>query len=207
MSAHQLFLNPNINLTPISPVDRQFHLLVQQSSIGLNINPMLAGQPLYRDNLDQLKKQLPEWLDPDYNKTFDYLINYPYKGQFIKSKLDLLIANETKANIHYWRALQPVNEKTLTSYWPTRQDLWLITNSLKYKPKQVQINYWFLTQFKLVKVTVKYTSELHHEFTEILNNYCCQKNSIKPEENLLELAFQGKITWEQYIDSIPEYPI
>ncbi|ACK74066.1 hypothetical protein PCC7424_5497 (plasmid) [Gloeothece citriformis PCC 7424] len=207
MSADKNLLTPTTNLIPISPVDRQFHLLVQQLSIGLDVNPIIAGQPFYQANLNDIKLELPSLLEKgNSQQVFDYSINYPYRGRFLKAKYDLLKADKNKAHIHHWRHLQPIDENILTQNWQTRLDLWLITNQLKYDPSQVQITYWFITPFKLVEITLLYNDKLHREFTEVIDSFCSQSYPIKAQEKL-NLAFQGQISWQEYIDSIPEYPI
>ncbi|MGH2412717.1 MAG: hypothetical protein ACRDEA_03265 [Microcystaceae cyanobacterium] len=192
-----------------SLVEQQFNLLITQSILGLPIEKLLDNYPQFKDWLPQIREAAPKiWTVPEHQKVTNFPINYPHLGYLLRTTYDLLVADSENAQIHYWTTANPVSLEQLNRDWHTQLDLFLLVQSLQYNPEKVSLTYWFLTQFKVVKVTIFYDGDLHKQFQENLSQILQQK-LLPPqlEEDLTTRFLKGEISATDYVDAIPEVEI
>lgn len=143
----------------------QFHHLMQQHALGLDIQhlvtahpklqqwftayqqappPMIAGQPLSEH------QRLLWW------QTFALVVVY-----------DRLILGPTQAQILDWKTYQqPRQFQTLSQNWQTRLYLFVLAETTAYEPAHLSMTYWFAEAghddpATASSVTVPYTAALH----------------------------------------------
>lgn len=126
-----------------------------------------------------------------------------------------MIANDETAEIYRWKASEPLSAQELIQDWYVGLDLFLLVENLQYQPEKVSLTYWFLTQFKAVKVTIKYSKQLHQQFKEKLSFLEEEKqqllrsasNSDEALEDLTTRFLRGEMSAIDYLNAIPEVEI
>jgi hypothetical protein len=193
-----LYLN-GLNL-PLDPEkqDRikfgnQFHLLMQQKELGLDISPILSNSPALADCFQSLEKSAPEILKTDdlpddilpnqfshqstnssIFRQAEYNLNLTYKNYLITVIYDLLITNDQYAHIYDWKTYPlPENSNRIIENWQTRLYLFLLAEASDYSPENISMTYWFIKSNKSQKaehLKISYDQNQHEKNRQDLDN-------------------------------------
>lgn len=192
-----------------SLVEQQFNLLIAQSILGLPIDKLLINYPQFKDWFEQIQEAASEiWTVPEHQKATYFEIHYPHLGYLFRTTYDLLIAKEENAQIHYWTIANAIPSEKLLLDWYNQLDLFLLVQTLHYVPEQISLIYWFLTPLKVIKVPIYYHRDLYNKFLKTLSDLVQQNLSlVHEEENLTNLFLKGKISTNDYLNTINEVEI
>jgi hypothetical protein len=193
----------------------QFHLVMQQSLMGLPIAELLDSNKTLAQWFSQLKSLAPEiWTEePNTWKAFNYCCECTFENVVIQSNFDLIIYRYEQAEIVNWTARPMPNLETIALDWKTQLDLFLIAQTDSYLPEQIRLTYWFLNEISdPIKVSLHYNSSCYRAFksrlAQTISKLFQATKAIDTNLNDSTLQFlQGKISPKNYIDSIPEVEI
>ncbi len=190
-----LYLN-GLNL-PLDPEkqDRikfgnQFHLLMQQKELGLDISSILTNSQDLADCFQSLEKSAPEILKSDILKTdfilpdqstnslifrqAEYNLNLTYKNYIITAIYDLLITDDQYAHIYDWKTYPLLeNSNRIIENWQTRLYLFLLAEASGYAPENITMTYWFIKSNKSQKaehLKISYDQNQHEKNRQDLDN-------------------------------------
>ncbi|MDX2256289.1 MAG: PD-(D/E)XK nuclease family protein [Pseudanabaenaceae cyanobacterium bins.39] len=139
-----------------------FHLLMQQMFLGLDVSPLASGD--LGKWLDMYDRQPPTMIDGDrlceHCRTLE--VAFPptkdrdqqlditddqdlQQAYFVLTAIyDLLIWGDGAAQILDWKTHQrPLTKKVLTQNWQTRLYLYILAKTTSYQPAQISMTYWF----------------------------------------------------------------
>jgi hypothetical protein len=143
----------------------QFHQLMQQRALGLDIQPLLDDNP-----------KLQAWLC-HFQEAPPPLITGQSRQSEYQCTLDLLIQGSTQVQIVDWKTYRrPPQAQLLRQHWQTRLYLFMAAEALGYSPAQVSMVYWFaestpgLSAGKTAEswLSIPYTESMHQETQETL---------------------------------------
>ena len=204
-----------INLPLVPPyrkpslMARQFGLLIRQSVLDLPIQRLLHNFPQFQNWLEQVRENASEiWTIAEHQRVTNVPTHYYYSGYCLSTTYPLLLVNSEGVQIYYWTTANPVSWEKISQDWHTQLDLFLLVKNFNYVPEQASLIYWFLTQFQVVQVSLKYSSNLHQEFEYNLTKVL-QEDSlpIPPRGDLTTLLLNRQISVQYYLDAIPEIEI
>ncbi|PZV19646.1 MAG: hypothetical protein DCF20_01170 [Pseudanabaena sp.] len=135
-----------------------FHLLMQQKELGLDISSLASSDPKLHSWLAAFEHQPPEMIAGDrlceHRRTLEMTIEMSLhhsqnsdRGQayFVLTAIyDFLILGDRQAQILDWKTHQiAIAAEKLKTNWQTRLYLYLIAKTTSYSPEQLSMTYWF----------------------------------------------------------------
>lgn len=189
-----LYLN-GLNL-PLDPEKQerlkfgnQFHLLMQQKELGLDISSILKTSQDLSDCFQSLQKSVPDLFATDHLFTHqssnqsanssvfrqaEYNLNLTYKNYIITVIYDLLITDNQSADIYDWKTY-PLLEKSnrIIENWQTRLYLFILAEASDYLPENISMTYWFIKSNKSQKaeyLKISYDQNQHEKNRQDLDN-------------------------------------
>jgi CRISPR/Cas system-associated exonuclease Cas4 (RecB family) len=157
-----------------------FHLLMQQMDLGLDVSVLAQSDPKLQDWLDAFNQSPPQmiegdrlcehrrtWevccaasLDQDLEQDLDQDVRESsdrHQAYFVLTAIyDLLILGEEQAQILDWKTHQKAIAKSqLEHNWQTRLYLYLLAKTTNYPPEQLSMTYWFANGAESVKIPYK----------------------------------------------------
>ncbi|MGB7416373.1 MAG: PD-(D/E)XK nuclease family protein [Thermosynechococcaceae cyanobacterium] len=120
----------------------QFHHLLQQRSLGLNIQPFLDVNKQLRQWFETLDQSPPPLIAGNVLSEYQQLL--PYGDFTLVAVYDRLIQNSQQAQILDWKTYtRPRNLDRLRQDWQTRLYPYMLVENSSYAPEQVAMVYWF----------------------------------------------------------------
>ncbi|MBE9128167.1 MULTISPECIES: PD-(D/E)XK nuclease family protein [unclassified Coleofasciculus] len=162
--------------TPVSPEQQErltwgsrFHLLMQQRELGLPVESLVEEDAQLRHWVTALVDTAPEVFAKD-SQTFrdsEHCRTVKYQGYLLTVIYDLLIEDETSAQILDWKTYpQPQNRHWLAKDWQTRLYLYVLAETSDYLPEQISMSYWFVKSQPCPQ-SLKFTYDrVQHEKTQ-----------------------------------------
>jgi CRISPR/Cas system-associated exonuclease Cas4 (RecB family) len=171
-----------------------FHLLMQQKELGLDVSSLASSDPKLRSWIDAFEHQPPEMIKGDrlceHRRTLEMQIemslNHSENGDhgqayFVLTAIyDFLILGDRKAQILDWKTHQvAIAAEKLKTNWQTRLYLYLLAKTTNYAPEQLSMTYWFANTAESVIIPysqaeyVSTETQLKQILTEVYqaNNY------------------------------------
>jgi hypothetical protein len=214
----------------------QFHQLMQQQALGLDIQPFLQANPQLQQWFTLYQQNPPPMLSG--TQSSEVILMLPLAGFVLIGVYDLLIETKTELQIIDWKTYQQVpKRKVLQQQWQTKLYPFLLSEARQYAPEQISMTYWFTEQNKAKKswMTFPYSAKMHNEiWTELesllssfqgwLDSYQSQQTHFPQVDIQLNHCFSEKTqcsfihhcqrnqpdtTWIQFtdIDAIAEIPL
>ncbi|MGB8700029.1 MAG: PD-(D/E)XK nuclease family protein [Thermosynechococcaceae cyanobacterium] len=120
----------------------QFHRLMQQQELGLEVEPLLAANPVLQQWFQRFQICPPPLLSgqrlSEHQRT---LVLYNF---LMVAIYDLLVLGPDQAQIIDWKTYRrPLNPQVLQQHWQTRLYPFLLVETSAYAPSQVSMIYWF----------------------------------------------------------------
>jgi len=151
-----------------------FHLLMQQQELGLDVSALASSNPQLQQWLAAFERQPPEIIAGDrlceHRRTLEVLLQNSETSDRVQEHFvltaiyDLLIFGDRQAQILDWKTHQvAINFKKLQTNWQTRLYLYLLAKTTNYTPDQLSMTYWFANTAQ--SVIIPY-SQTEHEQTE-----------------------------------------
>lgn len=120
----------------------QFHHLIQQQALGLDIQPFLETSSQLRQWFEALQQFPPPLLKGASQHEYQQLLRC--QNVTLVAVYDLLIQTPQQAQIVDWKTYRrPRNLEALRQDWQTRLYPYLLVETSAYVPEQVSMLYWF----------------------------------------------------------------
>jgi CRISPR/Cas system-associated exonuclease Cas4 (RecB family) len=135
-----------------------FHLLMQQKELGLDVSSLASSDPKLRSWLTAFEHQPPEMIKGDrlceHRRTLEMTIQMSLhhsdnsdrnQAYFVLTAIyDFLILGDREAQILDWKTHQiAIAAEKLKTNWQTRLYLYLLAKTTSYVPEQLSMTYWF----------------------------------------------------------------
>ena len=155
-----------------------FHLLMQQKELGLDVSLLASSDPKLQSWLDAFEHQPPEMIVGDrlceHRRTLERQIEMSLhhsqnsdRGQayFVLTAIyDFLILGDRQAQILDWKTHQvAIAAEKLKNNWQTCLYLYLLAKTTNYAPEQLSMTYWFANTAESVIISY---SQIEHDQTE-----------------------------------------
>lgn len=164
-----------------------FHLLMQQKELGLDVSSLASSDPKLQSWLDAFEHQPPEMIEGDrlceHRRTLEIKVGITKNEDRIEMSLhdrqnsdrgqayfvltaiyDFLILGNCQAQILDWKTHQvAIAEEKLKTNWQTCLYLYLLAKTTNYAPEQLSMTYWFANTAKSVIISY---SQIEHDQTE-----------------------------------------
>ncbi len=195
---------PNLTQAENAIWGKQFHTLMQQYNLGLPLENLLTQQPEFKHSLEALISATEEiWHSPKIKlREAEYKLNLTCKNYIFTVIYDLLVIYEEQAVIFDWKTyLQPQNPQKLLNNWQSKLYLYVLAESLNYKPEQLSFIYWFVKlPHQPQSYTIKYNQNFHEQtkielqnlinkFQQILTKYPLNQNKCLEENNCYQCSY------------------
>lgn len=142
----------------------QFHHLLQQQEMGLDIQPFLKENLPLQQWFDTLQQSPPPFISGE--RRSEHQQTMVCGGFTLIAVYDLLIQNSQNAQILDWKTYtRPRNLKALKNDWQTRLYPYLLTETSSYSPEQISMVYWFaqVRGQESHSLVLPYDSEQHQQ--------------------------------------------
>ncbi|MFB2891659.1 hypothetical protein ACE1CI_01825 [Aerosakkonemataceae cyanobacterium BLCC-F50] len=140
----------------------QFHLIMQQSLMGIPIDSLLNNHSQLKQWFSGLQLLSPEIWCEEANtcQSYSHQIDYFYGDVILTSNFDLLISKNKKLEIVNWTTDSQFNLTDIQWQWRTELDLFLMAQTDTYLPEQIQLSYWLLNHSTLpMKFSIYYSNQ------------------------------------------------
>ncbi|WP_299409196.1 PD-(D/E)XK nuclease family protein [Acaryochloris sp. IP29b_bin.148] len=165
---------------PHQQLGAQFHQLMQQQALGLEIGPLLATDTRLKAWFDAFVATPPPMIEGTRESEHQRLCWQD--GYVLVAVYDLLIQNPDQAQILDWKTYAlPKRADRLRHHWQTRLYLYLLAETSNYRPEQLSMTYWFAEASRQPEaranfLTFPYTSAWHKQTRQDLNRLLAQLN-------------------------------
>jgi hypothetical protein len=148
-------------------VGSQFHLLLQQRSLGLPIESLLAGDPRLQGWLEQFEQQaggilaLGEaivWQQSEQMRTIAI-------GEHVLTAVyDLVLLGQTRGKVLDWKTYPlPRQSQWLQADWQTKLYLYILRETTGLATENLSMAYWFFQAGEAQSLTISYSEARHRE--------------------------------------------
>jgi hypothetical protein len=123
------------------------HRLIEQASLGLDLEPLLRLHPEFAPPLAKLQRALgpggPMLAGQNYHSEHPRQLSLAGFG--LIAVYDALVLGADRAEILDWKSYgKPRRSEALRDHWQTRLYRYLLVETSDYRPEQVTMTYWFL---------------------------------------------------------------
>jgi CRISPR/Cas system-associated exonuclease Cas4 (RecB family) len=141
----------------------QFHLILQQQSLGLDVEALLKGGTKLHSWFNAFQQFAASL--PDGEHLTEHRRTLLVDGQFqLTVVFDLLILLPDRALILDWKTHQKaLSAQILAQSWQTRLYLYVLAETSGYLPAQLSITYWFANVGQQVKISYSNAQHLQTE--------------------------------------------
>lgn len=125
----------------------QFHLRMQQQTLGLPINLATTDEVVLEQSVQALMQAAPEIFQkpaPPFRQS-EHRISIEFQSYLLTAVYDLLILDDSSARILDWKTYpKPQQARWLQQNWQTRLYPFILAESSSYLPEQISMTYWFV---------------------------------------------------------------
>lgn len=153
---------------------KQFHQLLHQKALGIDISPLAQTHPQLQQWLTIFAQEPPPMIVGEHHS--EHLRSLLMQDYLLIAVYDLLIQGPQQAQILDWKTYQrPQDPDKLRLNWQTRLYPFLLAATSSYRPEQISMTYWFAevpphrpaTDHLL---TVPYSQEMHQQNQQDLSH-------------------------------------
>jgi hypothetical protein len=142
----------------------QFHRLMQQHELGLDIQPLLQENP----KLEEWFRRFQQFPPPMVlgSRQSEHQRTLVFQNATLIAIYDLLIQGQDQAQIIDWKTYRrPPNAQMLKDHWQTRLYPFILTETSAYLPEQLSMTYWFAEPSKSGShwIHFPYSTQLHRQ--------------------------------------------
>jgi hypothetical protein len=141
----------------------QFHQLIQQQSLNLDIQPLLQENAQLQQWFEIFRKNPPPMITGEH--LHEHSLRLPFAGFVLIAVYDLIIQGETDLQIIDWKTHQTKPQpKLLAQQWQSKLYPFLLAESKHYPPDRISMTYWFTEQVTTKKqnwITLPYSTAEH----------------------------------------------
>jgi hypothetical protein len=142
----------------------QFHRLMQQHELNLDIQPLLQDNPKLQEWFQRFQQSPPPMILG--SRQSEHQRTLAFQNATLVAIYDLLIQGQTQAQIIDWKTYRrPPNAQMLKDHWQTRLYPFILTETSDYLPEQLAMTYWFAEPSKSGShwIHFPYSNQLHRQ--------------------------------------------
>lgn len=152
----------------------QFHQLMQQRALGLEIQPLLDNHLKLQEWFCRFQDAPPPLIDGSRHN--EYPCTLTMENFVLTAVFDLLIQGIDEAQVVDWKTYRrPHRSQLLEQHWQTRLYLFLVSEVLGYAPDRVSMLYWFAESSPTSSsggaqswLSIPYSTSMHHQTQKTL---------------------------------------
>ncbi len=200
----------------------QFHHLIEQQALGLDIQPFLKVNPQLQEWFLALQASPPPFITGECRHEHQQLLSR--QSVTLVAVYDRLIQNSQQAQILDWKTYtRPHNLNALRRDWQTRLYPYILVETSEFAPEQILMVYWFAqvranTSHSLV---LNYDSKQHQQtdqdLTAILKQFtkgieAYERGQSWPQVPIADGQCEGRhpcpfLSRCRPVEALPEYPV
>jgi hypothetical protein len=140
---------------------KQFHLLVQQHQLEIDVTQMLDTDSPLQNWFQSYLAHPPPMIHGEH--FLEHKRSMQFAGTTLTAIYDLVILGQTSAQIIDWKTQQnPIPYSILADNWQTKLYLFILQETTNYAPEQISMTYWFANAHPSQKtVDISYTANQH----------------------------------------------
>jgi PD-(D/E)XK nuclease superfamily len=148
----------------------QFHQLMQQRALGLEIQPLLNNHPKLQEWFGRFQDAPPPLISGLHQN--EYPCTLMLENFTLTAVFDLLIQGTDEAQVVDWKTYRrPHRSQLLEQHWQTKLYLFLVSEVLGYAPDRVSMLYWFAESSPKPStsegaqscLSIPYSASMHHQ--------------------------------------------
>jgi PD-(D/E)XK nuclease superfamily len=142
----------------------QFHRLMQQHELNLDIQPLLQDNPKLQEWFQRFQQSPPPMVLGSRHSEHQRTLSF--QNVTLTAIYDLLIQGQNQAQIIDWKTYRcPPNAQMLKDHWQTRLYLFILAETSDYLSEQLAITYWFAEPSKSGShwIHFPYSHQLHQQ--------------------------------------------
>jgi CRISPR/Cas system-associated exonuclease Cas4 (RecB family) len=149
---------------------KQFHLLVQQHQLDMDVSQMYTADSTLCQWFQSYLEHPPQMITGQ--KFAEHKRSVRFNGTTLTAVYDLVILGNVSAQIIDWKTHQnPVPLPILAEQWQTKLYLFILRETTSYAPEQISMTYWFANALPNCKtVTIPYSASQHQAIARTLHN-------------------------------------
>lgn len=144
---------------------QQFHLLMQQHWLGLDVAPVLAASPQLKQRFEAFQQRPPKLIAGDRLTEYRRMLKLGH--YLLVSVFDLLTLNSEAAQIVDWKSYRkPKSSDRLRKSWQTKLYLFILAETSALNFANISMTYWFAsthTPQESPTYTFQYSEEQHRQ--------------------------------------------
>lgn len=169
---HQFLEQLNLQNRSIEEEERlqsgsEFHQIIQQRSLQLPIEPLLAQDSQLAQWFSAFERAMPEFFDRAYAlpgelAESEQVRTLAYLGHCLVVVYDYLVLEPKSALILDWKTAQKPNSAIARS-WQSKLYPYVLHQTSQYQANQIELRYWFFHHDTAEKLSLPYTDADHAE--------------------------------------------
>jgi len=164
----EINLPVNYELQEKLTLGKQFHLLLQQYQLDIDVTEILGSNSELHKWFQSYLNHPPQMIRGE--RFCEYKCTVQFAGTSITAIYDLVILGQTSAQIIDWKTHQnPIPLEILADHWQTKLYLFILQETTSYAPEQISMTYWFANASPSQKtVEINYTAHQHQTTQQAL---------------------------------------
>ena len=171
---HQFLEQLNLQNRSIEEEERlqsgsEFHQLIQQRSLQLPIESLLAQNAQLAQWFSAFERAMPEFFDracalPGELAESEQVRTLACLGHCLVVVYDYLVLEPEKALILDWKTSQkPKSPRSIAQSWQSKLYPYVLQQTSHYTAQHIELRYWFFHHDSAEKLSLPYTDADHHE--------------------------------------------
>ena len=159
----------------------EFHQIIQQRSLQLPIEALLAKDPQLAQWFRAFERAMPDFFDlthtaPELAES-EQVRTLAYLGHSLVVVYDYLVLKPESALILDWKTYRKPNPSSaIAQQWQSKLYPYVLHETSHYQANQIELRYWFFHQDTAQKLSLPYTDAQHRETDRQLTHLLTQLN-------------------------------
>ncbi len=159
----------------------EFHQLIQQRSLQLPIEALLANDPQLAQWFCAFERAMPDFFDPNHTALelaeSEQVRTFAYLGHSLVVVYDYLVLKAESALILDWKTYRKPNPSSaIAKLWQSKLYPYVLHQTSHYQAHHIELQYWFFHHDTAQKLSLPYTDAQHCETDRQLTQLLTQLN-------------------------------
>lgn len=159
----------------------EFHQIIQQRSLQLPIEALLAKDPQLAQWFRAFERAMPDFFDPTHAgpdlAESEQVRTLAYLGHSLVVVYDYLVLEPESALILDWKTYRKPNPSSaIAKLWQSKLYPYVLHQTSHYQAHHIELRYWFFHHDTAQKLSLPYTDAKHRETDRQLTHLLTQLN-------------------------------
>ena len=183
---HQFLEQLNLHDRSIDDEERirsgsEFHQLIQQRSLQLPIDALLAKDPQLAQWFRAFERAMPDFFEPNPTALelaeSEQVRTFAYLGHRLVVVYDYLVLKPESALVLDWKTYRKPNPSSaIVQSWQSKLYPYVLRQTSHYQAHQIELRYWFFHHDTAEKLSLPYTDAKHRKTDRQLTHLLTQLN-------------------------------